>query len=215
MAFASAISLCRWLRWFGVSVYIFLIRNWPLLGLLFLVRADAFGAATSTPAAPVVTITGGADETGQTYTWTITHDHPSPIVRVEFPHYRGGWSIPPEGWTSEITNRGGTGGRRGKFIASAGDPSQGIARGDSAEFRLVLVPEGTPRGHGDVLVCFSDGSEVLVHAQVPVKESTADRSVTLIGLGLIFGIFLLTRVLKRKRAHSSAPAESPQSPEDP
>ncbi len=193
-----------------MSLPAFLIRRSPLLIASFVV-----GAAGSALAAPVVTITGGADDTGQTYIWTITHDHTSPIVQVEFPHYRGGWSIPPEGWTSEITNRGGAGGRSGKFIAAADDPSQGIARGRAAEFRLVIVPEGTPRGQGSVLVRFADGFEVLVRAEVPVKEPATDRNITLIGLGLIFAIFLLTRILKRKRPHSSAPAESPQTPMDP
>ena len=164
---------------------------------------------SATPSVPVVTITGGADDTGQTYVWTVTHDHTSPIVRVEFPHYRGGWSIPPEGWTSEITNRGGAAGRSGQFIAVAGDPSCAIARGHRAEFQLVITPDGTPRGQGRVTVRFSDGSEVHVPAEIPIKEPAADRNMTLIGLGLIFAIFLLYRALKRKRhAATSSPDRS-------
>ena len=187
-----------------MSIYIFLIRYSPFLALLLVARTAAFGAAPSSPATPVVTITGGADATGQTYVWTITHDHTSPIVRVEFPHYRGGWSVPPEGWTSEITNRGGAGGRSGQFIAVADDPSRAIARGHQAEFQLVITPDGTPQGQGKITVRFADGSEVRVPAEVPIKEPAADRNVTLIGLGLIFGIFLLYRVLRRKRHPSTS-----------
>jgi hypothetical protein len=168
-------------------------------------------SGVSAAADPVVTVTGGADDTGQNYTWTITHDYAFPIVHVEIPQYKSGWHRPPEGWTAEVTHPRGIAGRAGKFIADVDDPSQGIARGGSAEFQLGIVAGGTPRGRGDILVRFADGVEATVRAEVPIKEPARDRNVPLIGLGLIFGIFVLARALRKKRGSppaSAPPAES-------
>ncbi|MCH9002198.1 MAG: prolipoprotein diacylglyceryl transferase, partial [Planctomycetes bacterium] len=66
-------------------------------------------------------------------------------------------------------------------------------------FGLTVSARGTPRGKGDVLIRFADGTETRVRAEVPIKETLADRYVSLIGLGLIFGVFLVVRAVKRRK----------------
>ena len=87
----------------------------------------------------------------------------------------------------------------GTYLASADDPSKGIFRGESAQFQLGIRPGGTPSAHRDVLVRFADGTDVRVKAECPVKEPVGDRYVPLLGLGLIFGLYLLVRAAKRRR----------------
>lgn len=168
-------------------------------------------AAAVAPSAPVlagehVTITGGADVTGQNYTWTVTHDHSSPIVSIEFPHYMADWFGTPEGWTQELTG----------FLAAKGE--SGVCRAESDEglpagvrgvFRLRVGPRGTPRGEGDVVVLFADGTRELVRAEVPVRESFLAQHTALVGLGVIFGLLLLIHWLRRRRKELATPAEEP------
>ncbi|MCH7993214.1 MAG: hypothetical protein IIB57_02090 [Planctomycetes bacterium] len=46
----------------------------------------------------------------------------------------------------------------------------------------------------------SDETETRVRAEVPIKETLADRYVSLIGLGLIFAVFLVVRAVKRRES---------------
>jgi hypothetical protein len=114
----------------------------------------------------------------------------------------------PEGWAGELTEPVGKTGRSGKLIADASAPSRGIAQGRSLDFGLKIGPAGTPRGEGDVVVRFADGTEILVRAEVPVREGLGNRYMSLIGLGLIFGVFLLIRVWKAKKRKARSSAEA-------
>lgn len=159
-----------------------------------------------------VSIEGGADKSGQNYEWIVSNESDSPIVFVEFPQYGAAVQITPTGWSSELTNPRGVGGRDGVFTANAKSVADGIARGSSMTFRLTVTVGGTPRGRGDVTVRFEDGREVRVSAEVPVKTSLADRNVSLIGLSVIFGGFLLVRFLRRRKGRVSdghPPTENP------
>lgn len=150
---------------------------------------------------PNVSIRGGADISGQNYAWTVTNDHDSPIIFIEFPQYRAAVEFPPEGWKSELTNPRGVGGRTGFFRSKVGTAVDGIAPGESATFRLGVSVGGTPRGKGDVLIRFADETETRVRAEVPIKEAPADRNVSLIGLSLIFAVFLVVRAVKRRKSN--------------
>lgn len=163
-----------------------------LFPLLLVVPTDLMGS-------PNVSIRGGADESGQNYSWTITNDYDSPIVFIEFPQYRAAVGFPPEGWKSELTNPRGEGGRTGSFAVSVERATDGIAPGESEHFRLQVTTGGAPRGKGRVLIRFADGTTIRIRAEVPIKESLADRNVSLIGLGLIFAVFLFFRVFKGRR----------------
>lgn len=149
---------------------------------------------------PNVTISGGADDSGQNYTWKITNEHDSPIIFVEIPQYKAAVAIPPDGWESKLTNPRGEGGRTGFFTSQVGTASGGIAPGESATFGLTVSTRGTPRGKGDLLIRFADKTVARVRAEVPIKETFADRYVSLIGLGLIFAVFLIVRAFRRRKS---------------
>jgi hypothetical protein len=154
-------------------------------------------------AQPQVTITGGADQSGQNYAWTVTHDYDSPMVSVEFPHYMADLCTGPDGWTMRLTGFLGAKGRRG--VCSA-ESTEGLPRGVPLAFKLRVGPRGTPRGEGDVVVRFSDGTEVKVRAQVPVKPSFVAGHLSLIGLGGVFLLLVLIS-LRRRNKTGATPAE--------
>lgn len=155
-------------------------------------------------AQPQVTITGGPDESGQNYAWTVNHDSASPMVAVEFPHYMADICSGPEGWNMRLTNKLGRKGRAG--VCSAESP-EGLPRGASVVFSLRVGPRGAPRGEGDVVVRFSDGTEVKVRVAVPVKPSFLAGHTSLVGLGAMFVLLLLFR-LRRRRKTDAPPAPS-------
>lgn len=158
---------------------------------------------------PDVSISGGADATGQIYRWTISNGHSLSILYVEIPHYGADTAESPEGWLGELTVRLGQGGRPGKFVAAAEYPSSRIPPGGSAKFSLRLPSPGDARGVRDALVRFEDGSEVFVSIEVPLKETTGERNVSLIALGVIFALYVLVRAMwkARKRANAGAVTE--------
>lgn len=165
-------------------------------------------------AEPGVSISGGVDATGQFYSWTISNGHSLSILYVEIPHYGADTAEAPEDWAGELTNRLGQGGRPGKFISAAEFPSSRIPPGGSAQFSLRLPSPSDAKGIRDALVRFEDGSEVLVSIEVPLKETTGERNVSLIALGVIFILYVSARAVwrarKRATAGSVAPAERPE-----
>lgn len=177
----------------AISVFRFGFKIRMLLPLLVVAPTNLMGS-------PNVTISGGADESGYKYTWTVTNGHDSPIIFVEFPQYKASVGSPPDGWEGELTNERGVGGRTGFFRSHVDTAVDGIAPGGSAVFRLALTTRGTPRGRGDVLIRFADETETRVRAVVPIKEAPVDRNVSLIGLSLIFAVFLIVRAAKRRKS---------------
>ena len=148
-----------------------------------------------------VTITGGSDETGHNYSWTVNNHHTTAIVTVVFPHYQADLFVPPSGWESENTHMVATGEATspGTCTAKVSNPADGIASGASATFTLRVGPRGAKRGSGDVLVRFADGTETTVVTEVPTRELFLGRYLGLVGLGVMFGIFLLYRLLRSPR----------------
>ncbi len=157
-------------------------------------------ATESPPPNTLVTITGGPDATGHNYTWTITNHHAAAITAIAFPHYRADTFTPPEGWTGDITNFRGRGATEGLCSGKAEAPGAAIAPGGSAEFYLRVAPKGAKRGTRAARVSFEDGREVLVQVETPVREPFLERNMTLVGLGVMFAIFLLVARLRRKPA---------------
>ena len=95
--------------------------------------------ATNLMGSPNVAISGGADDSGHNYSWTIKNEHDSPIIFVEFPQYKAGVGIPPHGWKSKLTNPRGLGGRTGFFTSQVDTAADGIAPGESATFGLTVT----------------------------------------------------------------------------
>ena len=159
--------------------------------------------SASAPAQPQVTITGGVDESGHNYVWTVTHERDAPIVAVELPHYMADICSGPEGWSTQLTNVLGHKGRTGVYTIKSAD---GLPRGEQATFQLRVGPLGAPVGRRDALVRFGDGAEVKVRVQVPVKPSFLGGHLSLVGLGAVF-VLRLIRAVKKRRRHSAAPAD--------
>ncbi|UCE61034.1 MAG: hypothetical protein JSU63_04640 [Phycisphaerales bacterium] len=178
---------------------------------ILIVLSGVLSASAQTASRPQVGITGGVDETARNYTWIITHEHSSPLVRVVIPHYRASVFTAPEGWTGALTERLGTHGRAGTLTIVADDQKRALVRGRSLEVTLSVIAEGTPRGQREVTLAFADGVETKVVVEVPIKEPLSDRSVSLIGLGVIFAIFWIVRALKHKpsQAEPSTDSDSP------
>lgn len=175
------------------------------IGLVsFAVTSAVWGAE------PGAMIRGGADASGQVYTWSVVNQHSAPLVGVSFPHYHGGVFAAPEGWdTSESTYLVGVGveDRPGVCIARASSASDGIAAGQSAEFRLQLAPGGARRAPGEVSIQFADGSSTIIGGvELSHAEPLGDQYVTLIGLGVIFVAWLAFRSVRARRERMSADA---------
>lgn len=156
--------------------------------------------AATAAAQPVVTVTGGHDETGQTYEWRITHQHPAPLTHVEVPHFRGDRFYAPPGWSAEVRNRNSLDFQTGMCVADAGDAGSALHTGDVGTFKLHINSAGAPWGQGEMLLRFADGTEARVVVDVPVKrQSPIEPFATPLALGAMFAIFLLVRVLRNKR----------------
>jgi hypothetical protein len=168
-----------------------------------------WSAAVSVPAAAGealkhrVEITGGRDETGQFYRWVVRNLSDSPIVFVEFPHYRADTFFAPEEWRKEFINRVGdpnATGPGGVCRASTDDPRVAITRGRAAEFGMRLARGGANRGRGTVVVRFLDGAEVkLAGVELPGPPSIVDRLAVPGGLAVILLILWAMQRLRSRR----------------
>jgi len=121
---------------------------------------------------------------------------------VAFPHYHGGAFVAPDGWdTSESTFLVGAGvpDRPGVCVARVTPGSVGLAKDQSAAFRLQLAAGGAKRGLGEVTLRFADGtSAVASGVELPQRESFGDQFVTLVGLGVIFVGWLVFRSVRSR-----------------
>ena len=171
------------------------VGAWAVL-LLF----GAVGRAAASEAdAAQVTITGGADVSGRTYTWTVRHSHGAPLTAVEIPQHYASWQLPPAGWRGTIVHGRDTETGVGLVRFEAASLEAGLVRGASAEFRLGVGTQGTPRGKGTAMLHFADGLRLSVAVEVPIVEPLSDRNVPLIGLGVLFVLFIAGRHWARRR----------------
>ena len=160
---------------------------------------------------PTVSMTGGADVSGRNYSWTVTNDHSSPIVFVEFPFDKVLLFLAPQGWQTDCGRQtGATFEHSAKTCAArAPSPASGIARGATEEFEMRLFRSGARRGPGTVLVRFADGSEVMVgRVELPQRKGVGDRYVALFALGAAFAVWGVVRAVRRLRT-SATPTDEP------
>ncbi len=151
----------------------------------------------------MVTITGGAEVPGRKYSWTVANNHTSPIVRIEFPHYRVGLFFAPKGWSTDQSTflvSVGVPVKPGLCVAEAASSAEGIASGKSTEFSAQLATGAVRRRAGQVLVRFADGTEFTVAGvELPQREAISDSNVSLIGLGVIFVAWLFFQLIRSRR----------------
>ena len=156
---------------------------------------------------PKVTITGGADASGQHYAWTVTNGHTSPIVYLEFPHYHADLFFAPENWSAETTALVNVGYKDepGVCIARAESPVAGIHLGGALDFGMRIAPLPTKRGKGTVLVRFADGTESgVAGVELPQPRGVWDKYASLIGLGAIFLLWIIFRARRWAKARRTA-----------
>lgn len=150
----------------------------------------------------LVTIKGGADPTCQNYEWEITNRHDSPIVKVEFPHYRADMFTAPAGWESKCTYLVNVGvpDRPGVCTAWPKPPNPGIPKGSSRRFTMRVCADRPPVGSGTVTVYFADGTEVRVpNVTLPEAPAPEAKYIPLVGCGLLFGGWVLVRTWRGRR----------------
>ena len=179
-------------------------RQWCLAGMVgLLTSAVAMGQATDA----LVTITGGADQTAHNYSWTVRNHDTSPIVYLEFPHYRADLFTTPAGWeqkgTTYLVNIG-VADKPGVCIARPVPPHPGIVRGASASFGMRVAQRRGLLGKNTVTVRFADGKEVRVKdVELPVPPEETSKYVPLIGMGVLFVVFVAYRTIRNRRAAGS------------
>ncbi len=151
---------------------------------------------------PQVTINGGADETHKQYAWTVTNNHTKKIVSITFPHYGANLFFAPKGWKVDCTNlvEVGVSDPTGTCTATAESDRYGISQSRSAEFSMRVPDKRAKRGIGRVTVRFDDGTEFIIRkVELPIAESSLDKNLSLIGLGVMFALYLLFTLLRRKK----------------
>jgi hypothetical protein len=183
-------------------------------GLRRLLVLSVVGGMLSTAAADeaLVTITGGTDPRNpQFYRWSITNNHTSPVVFIEFPHYHADTFAPPSDWAQEWNNRSMVGGRDapGWVRTSVETPTLGIQPGATASFEMRLARAGADTRPGKVAVRFADGTQtVIAGVLLPSAKPFLERNALAIGLAVIFVTAVLIH-LRRRRKRPPAAASSP------
>lgn len=187
------------------------VRRMPRLRLaaVLLIATLAMPAAV----ADRVTITGGADATGQRYTWTVHNHADQRIVAVVFPHYHADlFAVPnPPGesyWQAACTNLMQAGGTDAPGVCRAyvEDPRRGIAPNLSAEFSMRIAHVGAHSRPGQVTVTFADGSQTVVDGvELPTAPTFGERYIMAIGMFAILALIVFGQI-RRRRAAGAAPA---------
>lgn len=177
----------------------------PFVASVLLLLGVSTASARASEDSPVAVV-GGADASGQLYTWTVTNRHTSKVVRVEFPHYRAVLFFAPERWSTDCTFLVNVGveDSPGVCVAAAPTEAEGIPPGRSAEFRMQCSAAGARRGAGTVSVRFADETRSEVSGvELPCPEGVGDKYVPLIGLGAIAVILTFVSLVRRLVARRS------------
>jgi len=188
------------------------MRRWLAEGLCLLIT-PVWACAAGAESAPPAAISSVVGDAGHTYTWTVTNQSDSPILYVAIPQYHGSLFFAPDGWdTSDSTYLVGVGveDRPGRCVAKVTEGAAGILPGGHAVFRLQLTAGLARRGTGDAVVRFADGATATIPGvEIPQPESAGDKYITLIGLGLIFLVWLGARSVWKRRSGAGVPSGSP------
>lgn len=166
----------------------------------------AMVAARAMAAGPSAAVTGGCDPSGHNYEWTIVHDHESPLVYVEIPHFRADMFSAPDGWTTEIINQNSPDLQPGKCIAQVTALSTGLRRGEKGEFTMRINAASAQKGRRAMRLRFADRAEIDVMATIPIEYSSLERYLVPLVLGGSFGLYLLVITIRSNRRRRAVPA---------
>lgn len=168
-------------------------------------------AAAATHGADLVEITGGADETGQNYAWTVKNKGPTPITRIIFPHYKCDSFTVPSGWKrGETTNLARANQKDAPGICEALAEAAGLPTGASAQFEMRLSRASADRRPGTVSVYFADGSRAQISGvELPTAKGFVERNISPIVLGVIFITFLMLQRRRRRAARAANASAEP------
>ena len=177
-------------------------------GLLAIV-AGAPAAANDTQK---VTITGGPDQSGHTYEWTVTNHHDSPIVAIEFHYYQIDVFHVPDNWSDESDRF--VDHEPGICRARAVPPHVGLAKGRSLVLQARVRPAGAYRGSGPVTVTFADGTTFTVaDVNLPTKEPVTGKYIRLVGSVVLGVLFVAAWAAHQRRRRSAEGGHPPATPE--
>ena len=146
------------------------------------------------------------DKLGQRYEWTVTNHHDSPIVAIEFTHYKAHLLFAPDGWSGDCTNpfREGWKNDTGECRITCDAATNGIAVTRSMIFKLHVGDRGVSPGPGDFVVRFASGETYTVTGvPVPVIFVGEGQYSSLIGVGSIALLWLAYRWLRRRRVSNT------------
>ncbi len=190
-------------------------RGHHLLGAVGLCVAVA-GARASGAEKDGVSIAGARQGGTHDWAWTITNNSNDYITRFRAAHFRGRWSVVPDGWeetamTGNVAR--GQAPKPGIIEWSAKDPRDAIGPGETATFTLRLdqLWPGA-KGPRPVTVTFAGGKTVTFDVLCPTPQPFLTRYFPVLGLGFIFATFLLIRAIRVKRRADRATSESAAGP---
>jgi hypothetical protein len=182
----------------------------PVTAILFLLLG-LLGPTGASAGEPPVTISGGMDPDG-TYRWVVTNRDASPVVSVEFPHYRGDLFQTPPGWKQKCTFLVNVGvpNLPGTCRAWVESPFLGISKGGKAAFELRVRQQEAREGRGTVTVGLADGTTLAVrNVQLPEEPNLLDRFGMLICSVILGGILVIITVRRRRREQHALESKEP------
>ncbi len=134
------------------------------------------------------------------YIWTVTNRSDKRITSLVVDHYYGKTVTPPKGWVrSNMTGNWGEGQplEPGIIEFSVEEPLKAIGRGQTREFKVNI--DRLWRGackRQTVTVGFDDGTTLEIPGVVcPSDEDWFKKNVSLVGLGVMFAVFVLWRIV--------------------
>lgn len=147
------------------------------------------------------------------YIWTVTNHSDKRITSLIVDHYYGKTVIPPKGWirsnmTGNVAERQPL--KPGIIEFAVEEPLKAIGRGQSREFKVNV--DRLWGGHCErrtVTVGFEDGTTLEIPGVIcPAEEDWFKKNVALVGLGAMFAVFVLWRVLFGNKPQAQPAAES-------
>lgn len=157
----------------------------------------AITASAQAPAPPAAEITGGVDESGQWFRWTVRNGTMQPITRIDFPQFGGDAMDVPPGWGYEWPAGGSGTGEPVTVTPRTG--ASGLRPGGTAEFALRVPRGGAQTGRGAALVHFADGTTASIPGVETARApSFGERYSTMIGFAVVFAIILAVGLRQRR-----------------